>query len=209
MCVMYTWQFGELIRSKSSVLQHSHEVWELLQLLLLQLVDQVCPCKVCHATPFLLFLPLPQSFTRQTNHQSIFSGEPGPYRMVNSSSGPLGIAIHNTALFRCTPTSIQAVSVDNGSVLSTQEVPRAYGSPIALTVSGSTVVAVTSTLAVCAYTVSRRGVQLKETSCGRLAPDNNGAHFQPPVLHVKSHPCSLNLIWKLPALCYEAENCCF
>ena len=101
--------------------------------------------------------------------------------MTNSSSGPLGIAIHDTALFRCTPTSIQAVSVDTGSVLSTFDVPRVHGSPVALTVSGNTVAVVTSSLAVIACTITKRGAQLKELSCGRLAPDNIGAYLSIPM----------------------------
>ena len=110
-----------------------------------------------------------------TFKRNAYAGAAGPNRMANVSSGPLGVAIHDTALFRCTPTSIQAVSVDNGSVLSIHDVPRAYGAPLAITVSGSTAAAITATLAVAVYTIAKRGAQLKEISSGQLAPDNIGA----------------------------------
>lgn len=140
-----------------------------------QFVVENCCIVECSAIGF--FTDQTDEDTRKSTHDdhASLAGAVGPNRMSNSSSGPLGVAIHSTALFRCTATSIQSVSVENGAVLSTQEVPRSYGTPVALTITGNTVVVVTSTLMVCCYTIAKRGNQLKETSCGRLCLDNDGA----------------------------------
>lgn len=81
-------------------------------------------------------------------------------RRLQHSAPPLGLAVHNDVLLRCASGGVEVVAVEDGEVRSTLEVPLALGRPVAVSINGSTLVAVTSALHLRSYTL--RGHSIRE-----------------------------------------------